>query len=246
MKSRYNGIQDYFKTRRQVIAQATQWVGRALPKRSNAQEQPEEGLLTYYVAPAREEDAAAWDEMTHANSVYLWGSNGHELRAIVVPLEFLPEGVKTHEGRIPFATMLNGADAAPKRVVTLSAKQLREAIAPGADKVTLLIPTEGEGTLPIEIASITGAAQIGYAVIVPFSQNYRSTSDWRVRRPDFRPFDNILRQFEEEGCREVETQADEHAELAAIQEMALAAADEIYADIEYQQGQFPAFVGARP
>lgn len=210
MNSRYKNITDYFKQRDKVIAQAIQWLGRALPKHSNgnAWNKPSEDLLPNYVTPARVEDAAAWDETNHANSVYLWCNDGHRLHAAIIPLDYVPEGVKTHEGRLPVSDIFKKVDDLPRRAVTFSAQQLRDAIAPGADRVTLLIPTEGDSTKPVEIASIVDAAQIGYAILVPYDQaKGRNAQDWRVRRPDFRPLNDILKQLEAEGKQEAAERA---------------------------------------
>ena len=211
MKSRYKNITDYFKQRDKLIDQAIQWLGRALPKRVNGNGyawETSEDLLTYYVTPARDTDAAAWDEIYHPNPVYLWANDGHRLHATIIPLDYVPEGVKTHEGRLPVTNIFDKLHNVPRRAVTFSAQQLRDAIAPGADRVTLMIPTEGDSTLPVEIASIMDMAQIGYAVLVPYDQERGRGHNWRVRRLDFRPLNDILKELEAEGEKEAQRRAE--------------------------------------
>ena len=226
-RSRFKNVRDYFLRRDDVAAKMLKWLGLATPKAS--EQSMKEYLSAAYVAPARDVDATAWDELNMGNSVYVWRSDGSRLHAAVMPLDNVPEGVKTNEGRVPFDMLFRNVDTKPKRAVTLTVKHLKDAIAHGAERVTLLIPTEGDSTLPIEVASIENDAQIGYAVLVPGTQEWgRNAQDWRVRRPDFRPFNDILSQLEEEGNQEA---AEKEARREALEAM-LAEVDEHFADAE--------------
>lgn len=226
-RSRFKNVRDYFLRRDDVAAKTLKWLGLATPKSSDLS--MKEVLSVAYVAPARDMEATAWDELNMGNSVYVWRSDGSRLHAAVVPLDNVPEDVKTNEGRVPFDALFRNVDAKPKRAVTLTVRHLKDAIAPGAERITLLIPTEGDSTLPIEVASIENEAQIGYAVLVPGAQEFgRNAQDWRVRRPDFRPFNDILSQLEAEGNQEA---AEREAKRVALEQL-LDAVDEHYADAE--------------
>ena len=237
MSSRFKDIRDYFKRIEKVTQDTLAWVVKATPKAKDNLF-IDSHLLTYYVTPARPKDAEAWDELNIHNCVYVWRADGHRLHAAIVPLDAVSnlqaEGVKTHEGKVPFGNILDNVDQMPKRVITLNVKHLRDAIAPGADKITLVIPTDGPFAQPIEVASIEDEAQIGYAIITPYETS-KGAAGYRVRRPDFRPLGELLKEFEKEGKKE---QEEKDARWAAA-EKALSAADEALGDLSDWRGPPP-------
>ncbi len=174
MGTQFKDVADMFKQLPKVAERARAFVGKAarVPAELNEYRLPPR-IGRMFVAPAA--NVGEWDDlMVDVPCSYLMATDGVRLHVALVATNHVPDDAVAYEPQLKFMEVIEGASTEPVvRTFTLNARQLREAIAAGAEYVTFSVPAkEDKAVIITGLANgfSYGHGQVSWAAVMPLAR----------------------------------------------------------------------------